>query len=80
MNRLVEDAVFAGKQIKTLMFGNCEKRIPIHLFMDSEGTLKSIASSKQVERKSLRMVIQDLKEGLINGEIATYQGILTDSM
>ena len=33
---------------------------------------------KQVERKSLRMVIQDLKEWLIDGETASYQWIRTN--
>ena len=59
-NRLVEDRVFAGRQIKTL-FGEYESRIPIHLFTDLEGSLKSIASIKQVDRKCLLMLIQNLK-------------------
>ena len=57
MNRLVEDAVFVVRQIETLMFGKYEKRIPIQLLMDSKETLESIGSTKEVERKSLKMVI-----------------------
>ena len=34
MNRLVEDAVLAAKQIETLIFGKYERRIPIHLLID----------------------------------------------
>ena len=37
-------------------------------------------SMKQVERKSLRNVVQDLKERLIDSEISSYQWILTGSM
>ena len=61
MNRLVEDAMFAARQIETLLFGRYEKRIPIQLFTDSEGLLGSNDSMKQVERKSLRMIVHDLK-------------------
>ena len=61
MNRLVEDAVFAARQIEMLLFGRYEKRIPIQLFTDSEGLLESIASMKNVERKSLRMIVQDIR-------------------
>ena len=80
MNKLVEDAVFGARQIKTLMFGKYERRISIHLITDLEGALKSIVSMKQVERKSLRMVNKDLKERLIDREIASYLWIPTDSM
>ena len=62
------------------MFGKYEKRIPIHLFTGSEGTLESYTSTKPVERKSLRMVIQDLKERLINQDIVFCQWILMNSV
>ena len=48
----------------TFIFRDYIKMRLIYLYTDSEGTLKSIASTKQVERKSLRMVVQDLKERL----------------
>ena len=37
------------------------------LFTDSESTLESVASSKQIVTKTLRMTIVDLKERLIKG-------------
>ena len=80
MNRLVEDAVFATRQIETFLFGKYERKIPIQLFMESEGMLESIASTTQVERESLRTVVQDLEKRLIDEDIASYQWILTDSM
>ena len=49
LNKLVEDAVFAVRQIETLMFGEYKQRIPIHLYTDSEATLESIASMKQIK-------------------------------
>ena len=59
------------------MYGVYRRIIPIHLYTDSEVRLESIVSTKQVERKSLRMVIQDLKETLVDGEISSYQWIPT---
>ena len=44
----------------------------VRLFTDSEATLESIASSKQIERKTLRLTIIDLKEGLIDGDTYSY--------
>ena len=70
LNKLVKDAVFAARQIKALLYCNYEKIIMIHLYTDSEGTLESIASTKQIIRKSLWIVIQDLKKILTDGKIS----------
>ena len=70
LNKLVKDGVFAARQIEALLYGNYEKIIIIHLYTDSEGTLESIASTKQIIRKSLWIVIQDLKETLTDGKIS----------
>ena len=80
LNKMVEDAVFIVRQIETLLYGSYGKRLPVHLYTDSEGTLESIASTRQVDRKSLRMFIQDLKERLLEGEFTLCQWILTGSM
>ena len=50
LNRLVEDAVFAARQMETLLFGEYKMRIPIHLFIDLEGTLELIASTSILKR------------------------------
>merc|ERR1712115_344406 len=44
------------------------------------GTLESIASTKQIERKGLRMTVQEMKEKLLNGEIRCYQWLSTKEM
>ena len=62
------------------MFGDYKKRMKVRVFTDSEPTLESIASSRQVERKSLRLTIVDLKERLLEGEIYSYSWLPTDSM
>ena len=47
----------------------------MRIFTDSEPTLESIASTKQIERKGLRMTVQELKDKLRNGKIMSYQWI-----
>ena len=44
MSTMVEDAVYAARQVEILIFRNYQRRIKISLFMDSEATLESIAS------------------------------------
>ena len=80
LNKLEEDAVFAAIQMETLIYGDYKKRIPIHLYMNSEGTLETKTSTKEVERKSLQMVVQDMKDRLTDGEISSYQKIPTGLM
>ena len=63
--KMVEDAIFAAHQMEQLLYCGVVGRIPVRLFTDSESTLESVASSKQVVTKTLRMTIVDLKERLI---------------
>ena len=77
---MVEDAVFAAHQLEQLLFGEVCGRIPVRLFTDSESTLESVASSKQIVTKTLRMTIVDLKERLIKGEITLVSWLPTERM
>ena len=80
MTRLVDDATFAAHQLELMIYGDYEKRIPVILFTDSEPTLESIASSKQVMTKLLRMTICELKDKLLSGEVQSYAWLPTESM
>ena len=66
---MVEDSVYAASQLEQMLYGDVLRRIPICLFTDSESTLESVTSSKQIVTKTLRTVIMDLKERLLSGEI-----------
>ena len=55
-------------------------RIPVYLFTDSESTLESIASSKQIATKTIRNIITDLKQRLIDDEVSSYAWLPTDSI
>ena len=52
----------------------------MRIMTDSEPTLESIASTRQVERKGSKMTVQEMKEKLIEGEIKSYQWLSTKEM
>ena len=80
ISKMIDDAIFAARQIETLYYGDYKKRIKVRLFTDSEPTLESIASSRQVERKTLRPTILDLKERLVDKDIYSYSWLPTQGM
>ena len=49
----------------------------VRILIDSEPTLESIASTRQIERKGLRMLVHEMKDKLRDGEITSYQWIST---
>ena len=67
--RMMEDAVFASRQLDLLLFREYKKRIKVCLFTDLESSLESIASCRQIERKTLRQTVVDLKERLVDGAV-----------
>ena len=80
ISKMMDDAIYAARQVETLYFGDYRRRIKVRLFTDSEPTLESIASSKQVERKTLRPTIVDLKERLVDKDIFSYSWLPTKDM
>ena len=78
--KMVDDSVLAARQLELLLYGDVINRIPVHLYTDSESTLESVASSRQISTKTLRNVIVDLTERLINGEITSYAWLPTHNM
>ena len=76
----MEDTVYASRKLEMLLFGEYKKRIKVCLFRDSELTLESIASSKQIERKTLRQTIVDLKERLVDRDVQSYSWLPTQDM
>ena len=77
---MVDNAVLTSRQLELLLYGDIMNRIPVYLFTDSESTLESIASSKQIATKTLRNVITDLKQRLVDDEVSSYAWLPTDSM
>ena len=80
MSKLLDEVVYIARQLEILLFGDYRKRMPVRIMTDSEPTLESIASTKQIERKGLRMTVQEMKEKLMEGEIKSYQWLSTKEM
>ena len=80
MSKLLDEVVYIARQLEILLFGDYRKRMPVRMMTDSEPTLKSIVSTKQIERKGLRMTVQEMKEKLMEGEIKSYQWLSTKEM
>ena len=65
MSKLLDEVVYIARQLEILLFGDYRKRIPVRIMTDNEPTLESIASTKQIEWKGLRMTVQEIKEKLL---------------
>ena len=77
---MVDDAVLTSRQLELFLYGDIMNRVPVYLFTYSESTLESIASTKQITTKTLRNVITDLKQRLIDEDISSYAWLATNSM
>ena len=80
MLKMTDEITYISMQVETILYGDYQKRIPVKIYTDSEPLLESIASSKQIDRKNLRKVIEGLKEKLIDGEVTSYQWVPTKAM
>ena len=80
LSKIVDELTYMARQIEILMFGDSKQRILVRIFTDSEPSLESIASTRQIERKNLRMMVQELKERLMEGDVRLYQWIPTKEM
>ena len=80
VSKLAEDEVYVSRHLEILLYRNIKGKIQIMLFMDSEPTLESIASSRQVEMKQLRMIVKESKEKCLDGEVVSYALLHTKDM
>ena len=62
------------------LYGDIKEWIPFKFITYSEPTLESKASSRQVERKLLRMKVKDLKDKCLECEVLTYTWLPTGDM
>merc|ERR1711873_376177 len=77
MTKMIDELVYMARHVEILLYGDYKKRLNVRILTDSEPTLESIASTKQIERKGLRMLIHEMKDKLRDGEINSYQWVST---
>ena len=77
---MIDELVYMSRHVKILLYGDYRKRMNVRTLTDSEPTLESIASAKQIERKALRMVVQEMKDKLRDSDINSYQWVSTKNI
>merc|ERR1712115_242746 len=77
MTKIIDELTYMARHVEILLYGNYDRRLNVRIITDSEPTLESIASTKQIERKGHRMLVYEMKDKLRDGEIDSYQWVST---
>ena len=77
MTKMIDEITYMARHIEILLYGKYNKKMDVRILTDSEPTLESIASTRQIERKGLRMLGHEMKDKLRDREITSYQWIST---
>ena len=80
-DKTLDDAIFFARMVHEIYTGKKSfKQIPVEMFTDSKPLHESIYSTKQVDRKSIRHIIQILKDSRERGEVQDFHWIDTKKM
>merc|ERR1712101_44878 len=77
MMKMIDELTYMARHVEILLYGDYKKRLNVRILTDSQPTLESIASTKQIERKGLRILVHEMKDKLRDGEIDSYQWVST---
>ena len=77
MSKIIDELVYMSKHVEILLYGDYQRRMNVRIITDSEPTLESIASTRQIDRKQLRGMVSEMKDKLTEGEITSYQWVST---
>merc|ERR1712115_658549 len=77
MTKIIDELTYMARHVEILLYGNYNKRMNVRILTDSEPTLESVASTRKIERKGLRMLVHEMKDKLRDREITSYQWIST---
>ena len=73
--KLVDESLYQGRVAEQLLFDS-KRKVGVEIITDSEPLLDSIGSTKQVEKKMLREVMQDMKEKLSDWEVENFRCVV----
>ena len=80
-DRATDDAIYFTRLIKEIYTGvRSLAQIPVIVCTDSGPTIESIHSTRQVDRKTVRHVIQSMKDALDRGEVSEFKYANTKEM
>ena len=71
--------MYQGRVLEQLLFDG-KRKIGVEILTDSEPLLDSIGSTKQVEKKMMREVIDEMKEKLEDGDVENFRWLSTKRM
>ena len=77
MTKIIDELVYMSRHVEILLYGDYQRRMNVRIITDSEPTLESIASTRQIDRKQLRNMVSEMKDKLKDGEITSYQWVST---
>ena len=80
-DKLIDDSIYLARMLNEIYSGEKSmKQIPVVIYSDSEPLIESIHSTKPVERKTIRHVIQGMKDNLSRGEVKEFRWVDTKMM
>ena len=80
-DKVTYDTIYFARLIKEIYTGVMSlDQIPVIVYTDSKPTIESIYSTRQVERKTVRHVIQSMKDTLDRGKASKFKYINTKEM
>ena len=75
-NKTMDDAIYFARIIREIYTGEkSHKQIPVEMYTNSKPLFESIYSTKQVDRKTVRHVIQGMKDSLAWRESIASTGL-----
>ena len=80
-DKATDDAIYFARLIKEIYTGvKSLDQLPVIVYTDSKPTIESIYSTRQVDRKTVRHVIQSMKDALERGEVSEFKYSNTKEM
>ena len=77
----MEDSIYMARMLKEIYTGKVsEKQIPVEVKIDSKTLLDSIASTKQVDEKTIRHLIAWIKEQKEEGKVKDIDWVCSEEM
>ena len=81
IDKTTDDAIFMARMIKEIYEGKKSlEQIPVMICTDSHPLKESLYSTKQVERKTVRHVVQSMKDSLARKEVESYRWVESPKM
>ena len=80
-DKVTDDAIYYARMIEEIYSGKASmNQLPVIVYTDNQPLHESLYSTRPVERKTIRHIIQGMKDCLDRGEVKSFQWIETKHM